>query len=46
MRLAVLATVVILGLIAVVILRTNVLAPPPADQRLAGVDVAAAGREG
>jgi hypothetical protein len=43
MRLAVLASVVVLGLIAVVILRTNVLAPPPADERLAGVDVAVAG---
>ena len=43
MRLAVLATVVVLGLIAVVILRTNVLAPPPADERLAGVDVAVTG---
>jgi hypothetical protein len=43
MRLAVLATMVVLGLIAVVILRTNALAPPPADVRLAGVDVAVAG---
>ena len=43
MRLAVLATVVVLGLIGVVILRTNVLAPPPADERLAGVDVAVSG---
>jgi hypothetical protein len=43
MRLAVLATVVMLVLIAVVILRTNVLAPPPADERLAGVDVTVAG---
>jgi hypothetical protein len=43
MRLAVIATVVVLGLIAVVILRTNVLAPPPAAERLAGVDVAVAG---
>jgi hypothetical protein len=43
MRLAVLATVVVLGLIAVVILRTNVLAPPPAGERLAGVNVAVAG---
>jgi hypothetical protein len=43
MRLAALATVVVLGLIAVVILRTNVLAPPPAGERLAGVNVAVAG---
>lgn len=43
MRLAILATAVVVGALAAVILSNTALAPPPADERLAGVSVAVSG---
>jgi hypothetical protein len=43
MRLAILASVVVVGVLAIVIMGNTALRPPPADERLEGVDVAVAG---